>query len=52
MKICYQEDVVDRGRLLVLIPNDQLCFCIIKVVIGNGSFEVKVVEDDASIDVL
>ncbi|KAK3188430.1 hypothetical protein Dsin_027991 [Dipteronia sinensis] len=43
---------LDKGRLLVLIPNDQPYSCINKVVVGNGSFEVKVVEDGASVDVL
>ncbi|KAK1581639.1 hypothetical protein Q3G72_007620 [Acer saccharum] len=40
----------DRGRILVLIPLNQVCPCRIKVSVGSGSFCVKISEEPAPVD--
>ncbi|KAK3221146.1 hypothetical protein Dsin_015116 [Dipteronia sinensis] len=47
---CVHRRRLDRGRVLVLIPHDQSYSNRIKVMVGTFSFEVRVEEDPAVVD--
>ncbi|KAK4849202.1 hypothetical protein QYF36_022092 [Acer negundo] len=48
--VTFTKNRLDRGRMLVMIPHDQVAPSMIKMVVGGGSTVVKSKEDSTPVD--